>query len=56
MMRLLSIIIIEKTERDGENCDKTQEVGRSEEETEMVRLHCVTKHRRWEGLTRKLRW
>jgi len=31
-------------------------VGRSEEETEMVRLCCVTACRRWGGLRRRLRW
>ena len=56
-MRLLSIIIMEKAERDGENwCDKTQEVGRSEEENEMARLCCVTTCRGWEGLRRRMRW
>ena len=34
IMRLLSIIIMEKAKRDGEKCDKTQEVRRSEEETD----------------------
>jgi len=34
--RLLSIIIMEKAETDGENwlCDKTQEVERSEKESD----------------------
>jgi hypothetical protein len=34
IMRLLSVIIVEKVERDGEKCDKTQEVGRSEEKSD----------------------
>ena len=55
-MRVLSIIVMEKVGRDGEKwlCDKTQELGRSEEENEMVRLCCVTTCRRWKGLRRRV--
>jgi hypothetical protein len=55
-MRLLSIIIMEKVERDGKNwlCDKTQEVGRSVEVNEMVGLCYMTTCRGWEGLRRRV--